>query len=182
MYGLINEGIRELVVRLAGPDTWEEICREAGIAPEGFEPLCPYDDTLTFKLVDLASQKLKLPTDEVLIRYGHYWITYTAQSGYGNVMKLLGGDLRTCLLNLNRLHAHMGVSMPALRPPRFTVEALEKDRMVIHYHSHRTGLGPMVKGLLQALAEKHGNPITIIHSPKEGYSDHDTFLVEFASV
>ena len=182
MYGLVNEGIRELVVQLAGTETWEEICKEAHIEPEGFEPLCPYDDTLTFKLVELVSRKLNLSTDEVLTRYGHYWITYTAESGYGDLMRLFGGDLRTCLSNLNRMHAHMGAMMPALSPPRFAVDAPSDEYIVVHYHSHRVGLAPMVKGLLQGLADKYGDTITITHTHKGERSDHDEFLVRFISV
>ena len=44
MYGLVNEGIRELVISLAGPKMWASMCEEAGVEPEGFEPLCPYHD------------------------------------------------------------------------------------------------------------------------------------------
>jgi len=182
MYGLVNEGIRQLVIQLAGADTWEAMCREAGVEPEGFEPLCPYDDSLTLKLVKLTSEKLNLSSDEVLTRYGHYWITYTAESGYGDLMRLFGGDLRTCLSNLNRMHAHMGAMMPALYPPRFTVEARSDDSIVVHYHSHRTGLAPMVKGLLEGLADKYGDTIAVTHTPKGERFDHDEFLVRFISV
>lgn len=182
MYGLVNEGIRELVVQLGGVEAWEAICEEARVEPEGFEPLCPYDDTLTFKLVGLAAEKLNLSTEEVLTRYGHYWITYTAESGYGDLMRLFGGDLRTCLSNLNRMHAHMGAMMPALSPPRFTVDSLTDDRILVHYHSNRKGLAPMVIGLLQGLAEKYGNTITVTHSPRGTRSDHDEFLIQFITV
>ena len=181
MYGLVNEGFRELVTRVGGVETWEEICREAEIPPEGFEPLCPYDDSLTFKLVHLTSDKLKISTDEVLTRYGRYWITYTAESGYGDLMRLFGGDFRTCLSNLNRMHAHMGAMMPGLTPPRFTVDAPSNDEIVVHYYSRRHGLAPMVRGLLEGLAEKYGDTVAITHTPKGARSDHDEFLVRFIS-
>jgi hypothetical protein len=182
MYGLINEGIRELVTQLAGADTWEEISLEAGVEPEGFEPLCPYDDRLTFKLIELTAEKLQMSKDDVLTRYGHYWVTYTAESGYGDLMRLFGPDLRTCIKNLNRMHAHMGAMMPELSPPRFTIENHSADHMLVHYYSHRSGLAPMVKGLLQGLADKYGDTITITHIPKGDRSDHDEFLVRFISV
>jgi hypothetical protein len=182
MYGLVNEGIRELVIKLAGIDTWEAMCREADVAPEGFEPLCPYDDSLSYKLVQLASEKLNLSPDEFLTKYGHYWITYTAESGYGDLMNLFGRDLRTCLTNLNRMHAHMGAMMPGLSPPRFSVEDITREELLVHYHSHRAGLAPMVKGLLQGLGDKFSNTIAITHTPKGVRSDHDEFLVQFVSL
>ncbi len=179
MYGLVNEGFRELVIRLGGNEMWEEICLEAGIEPEGFEPLCPYHDSLTYKLVQFASEKLRVSTNDLLTRYGHYWITYTAESGYGDIMRLFGSDFRSCLMNLNRMHANMGAMMPALSPPRFTVESPSEDQLLVHYHSHRPGLAPMVVGLLHGLADKYGDTVPVEHTPKGERSDHDEFLVRF---
>jgi hypothetical protein len=70
----------------------------------------------------------------------------------------------------------MGAMMPALYPPRFTVEARSDDSIVVHYHS------PMVKGLLEGLADKYGDTIAVTHTPKGERSDHDEFLVRFISV
>lgn len=179
MYGLVNEGFRELVIQLSGIGMWEEICQEAGIQPEGFEPLCPYHDSLTYKLVELTSQKLRLPANDLLTRYGYYWITYTAESGYGEIMRLFGSDFHSCLMNLNRMHANMGAMMPQLSPPRFTVESPNAQHILVHYYSHRPGLAPMVLGLLQGLADKYGNTVEIEHTPKGQRSDHDEFLVRF---
>lgn len=177
MYGLVNEGFRELVLSLGGPEMWASMCAEVGIEPEGFEPLCPYHDSLTYKLVDLACQRLALPTDELLRRYGHYWVTYTAEQGYGEIMNLFGIDLRTCLANLNRMHAHMGAMMPALHPPRFTVEDANESGMTLHYFSSRPGLAPMVEGILEGLAEKFGETISIRHIPRGERCDHDIFEI-----
>jgi hypothetical protein len=178
MYGLVNEGIRELVVSLAGAEMWASMCEEVGVEPEGFEPLCPYHDSLTYNLVSLAASKLNMSVDTLLKAYGTYWVTYTAEQGYGEIMNLFGSDFRTCLTNLNRMHAHMGAMMPALHPPRFNVEASSAGELIVHYFSHRPGLAPMVEGLLEGLAEKFGETISIRHIPKGTRSDHDEFEVQ----
>lgn len=177
MYGLVNEGIRDLVVSVAGPEAWAAICSDAGIPPEGFEPLCPYDDSLTYKLVGLVSQKLNLSAEEVLIKFGEEWITYTAENGYGELLKIFGTNFRGCLTNLNKMHAHMGSMMPSLAPPQFQVELTGETEMIVHYFSKRDGLAPMVVGLLQGLAKKFGENITLQHIPKGTRSDHDEFTV-----
>ena len=182
MYGLINEGIRELVISLGGGEMWESMCEEVGVEPEGFEPLCPYHDSLTYSLVDLAAKKLEISPDNLLREYGRYWVTYTAQQGYGEIMNLFGTDFRTFLANLNRMHAHMGVMMPELHPPRFTVDNVNGSEMVVHYFSQRPGLAPMVEGLLEGLAKKFGETISIHHIPKGELSDHDVFEVEFQAL
>ena len=182
MYGLVNEGIRDMVLAMAGADLWESISRDAGIDSGGFEPLCPYDDSLTYKLVALVSNRMNLPAEEVLRRYGKYWITYTATQGYGELMQLFGTDFQSCLTNLNRMHGHMGAMMPKLSPPRFRVEASDARNLVVHYHSHRQGLGPMVVGLLEGLAERYGEKISVLHVPTGTRSDHDEFEVSLHSV
>ena len=68
--------------------------------------------------------------------------------------------------------------MPALHPPRFNVEVSNDSEMIVHYFSHRPGLAPMVEGLLDGLAEKFGDTISIRHIPKGDRSDHDEFEVE----
>lgn len=181
MYGLVNEGIRQMVISVAGEDTWESMCREVGIPPEGFETLCPYDDSVTYRLVEVISNRLHIPQDEVLRRYGHYWITFTAEQGYGEIMRLFGTDFRSCLENLNRMHAHMGAMMPALSPPRFRVEASSSRDWIVHYYSFREGLGPMVLGLLEGLAKKYNECATINRIPKGTRSDHEEFDISVAS-
>lgn len=181
MYGLINEGIRDMVVGMAGPDAWRAITEDVGIDPSGFELLCPYDDSLTYKLVELVSKRFELAQEEVLRRYGNYWITYTASQGYGEIMRLFGTDFRSCLRNLNLMHGHMGAMMPKLSPPRFRVEELSERELVVHYYSHRVGLAPMVIGLLEGLAMKYDERISVLHVPKGSRSDHDEFEVSFVS-
>jgi hypothetical protein len=171
-----------MVLAMAGTDLWEAISRDAEIDSGGFEALCPYDDSLTYKLVDLVSKRLNLPAEEVLRRYGKYWITYTATQGYGELMQLFGTDFHSCLTNLNRMHGHMGAMMPKLSPPRFRVDARDAQSMVVHYYSQREGLGPMVVGLLEGLAERYGERISIVHIPKGARSDHDEFEVSLHSV
>lgn len=179
MYGMINDGIRDMVVSMGGADAWGSITNDLNIEPEGFEPLCPYDDSITYKLVELISKRFDISQDEVLRRYGRHWITYTASQGYGEIMTLFGTDFRSCLRNLNLMHAHMGVMMPKLSPPRFHVEEIYLNHIVVHYYSHRQGLDPMVTGLLEGLAEKYHESISVRCVPRGMRSDHDEFEVSF---
>lgn len=179
MYGLINEALRDLITSQAGLDTWLEICQSAALDPEGFEPLCPYADSVTYNLVGLASEKLAIPQDEILRRFGQHWVSFTAEQGYGDLMRLFGNDFKSCLANLNRMHAHMGAMMPHLTPPKFIVEGDLGGLMKVHYFSTRRGLGPMVVGLLEGLAKKFDQNITITYSPQGTASDHDEFVISF---
>lgn len=179
MYGLINKAIKDLVIDKFGRTTWEDIAKAAGILDDDFETLTSYPDQLTFSLVQKASERVNLPSEKILRTFGHYWVIFTAQEGYGEIMELFGKDFLSCMKNLNRMHAHMGVMMPDLQPPRFLVEEIDSSHIRIHYYSQREGLAPMVIGLLEGLAIKFNNKIEIEHLPINDLRDHDEFIIKF---
>lgn len=179
MYGLINQALKELVLSRTGAAVWSDICASVGVSAEDFESLQPYDDTVTYRLVEATSSALGIASTEILRMFGFHWVSFTAQAGYGEIMSLFGNDLRTCLKNLNRMHGHMGAMMPDLHPPRFIVEEQGVNRLTLHYHSHRQGLGALVVGILEGLAQKFGETIEITHIDKTQRPDHDEFDILF---
>jgi hypothetical protein len=181
MYGLLNQALKEVVLSQAGERVWSDICVTVDVSAEDFEFLVPYDDVVTYRLVEAASETLGVSGNEILQMLGRHWVTFTAQQGYGEMMTLFGRDLRTCLKNLNRMHGHMGAMMPDLHPPRFIVEDRGPDNLTLHYHSNREGLAPVVAGILEGLAEKFKEKIQITHISKEHRSGHDEFEIQFLS-
>lgn len=179
MYGLIQRGLKDMVCRTISEDAWREICHAASYSGQDFEPLQPYPDSLTAALVDACAEQMQLSPDEVLTLFGKYWVAFTATEGYGPILNLFGHDLRTCLSNLNRMHAHMGAMMPDLRPPRFRVANTSGASMILHYYTGRTGLAPMVLGLIEGLSEKFKEPVSVRHIPIGQRSDHDEFEISF---
>jgi len=180
MYGLINQALKDMVCeRPDGARLWGEICRDAGVESQDFEALEAYEDRTTEALVGATARKLGSSPEEVLYNFGFHWISYTAEHGYGEMMDMFGKDLRSCLKNLNRMHGHMGAMMPKLSPPRFIVAENSADHVTLHYFSKRAGLGSMVVGLLDGLARKYGEHISIEFIRKGVRSDHDEFEVYF---
>jgi hypothetical protein len=182
MYGLVNQAVKDLVCDRFGEDQWKAVCTGARLNPDDFEPMKSYSDQVTYDLVASASALLGIPAESILEAFGDYWITFTANHGYGEMMNMFGRDFKTCLRNLNRMHGHMGAMMPDLMPPRFNVVEVDSLNLVVHYFSTREGLGPMVVGLLKGLARKYGDRVEISHVAKGTRSDHDEFEVSFQSV
>lgn len=154
MYGLINQGIKDLVVTKFGASAWEEICAEAK-APTQFTALDYYSDKVTYGLVGAASKVLGLPAEAILEEFGKYWVLYTAKEGYGSLMDVFGKDFKTCLKNLNHLHARMGSTMTQLNPPKFTFTEISAQHYQVDYFTERAGLAPLTLGLFKGLAEKY---------------------------
>lgn len=154
MYGLVNQGVKDLVIHLTNDETWELICHDANV-PTDYVSMQYYEDDVTYRLVGIVSKRLKIPPETVLGEFGKFWVNYTAKEGYGPLMDLFGQDFKSCLKNLNQLHTRMGMTMPQLNPPNFAYKDISEDVVELEYMSSRQGLSPMVQGLLEGLALKY---------------------------
>jgi len=176
MYGLINQALEDFVVKGYGTSAWSSILQGAGINHEMFIAMDGYPDETTYRLV------LGLDVSQVLESFGEHWVLYTAQSGYGEMLAMFGSDLKSFLNNLDNLHSHVGMSFPALKPPSFAVEEIEGDMgLLLHYRSERTGLAPMVVGLLKGLGKRFSQDITVDQTVFKGAADHDVFRINFVA-
>lgn len=180
MYGLVNRAIEDLVCTRFGEETWEAIKEKSGIDVDAFISMESYADDVTYQLVEAASQVLNLPAEQVLITFGEYWILYTAREGYGELLKMSGSTLPEFLLNLDNMHARIGLLYPELKPPSFQCAEMRKEGMLLHYRSHRAGMAPLVVGLLQGLSKMFSEPLIIEHlSHAQGQGTHDVFRLKY---
>jgi hypothetical protein len=180
MYGLVNKAVEDLAVQLGGSGLWSAIVEHAGIDKPVFVAMEPYDDAITFRLVESASHLLGLSQDEVLEAFGAHWILYTGREGYGPMLSAMGASLPQFLGNLDAMHSRVALSMPSLRPPSFACEELDEQSLVVRYWSERRGLAPMVTGLLRGLGARFDLDVTVTPTtPRPDGVDHDTFLVRY---
>lgn len=180
MYGLVNQALEDFVRRGFGNLAWDRIRRGAGINDDMFIAMDGYPDEMTYKLVVAASPVLNLDATQILEAFGEHWVLYTAESGYGEMLAMFGGNLHSFLNNLDNLHSHVGMSFPALKPPSFTVEEIEGNAgLLLHYRSERTGLAPMVVGLLKGLGKRFSQDITVRQTAFKGADDHDVFHINY---
>lgn len=154
MYGLVNKAIKDLVTENHGEETWQKVCDIAEFHEGDFISMSPYPDKLTFTLVGAVCQVLKADAKDVLEAFGEYWILYTANQGYGDLMDLSGKTFVEFLGNLDMLHYRIANMMPELRPPMFTVCNEKPNSVELEYRSHREGLIPMLYGLVRGLGKR----------------------------
>ena len=103
MYGLVNKAIQDLISNKFGEDKWQEIKKLSGFEDDFFIGLQPYPDSVTYDLVKNASKVLGADASVVMEAFGEYWILYTANEGYGEMMDLAGDTLTDFLNNLDML-------------------------------------------------------------------------------
>lgn len=180
MYGMVNQAVEDLAVQLGGPELWSRILDRSGIEQPVFVAMEDYDDALTYRLVEAASDVLGLPQAEVLEAFGEHWIRYTGAQGYGPMLDAMGATLPRFLGNLDSMHSRIALTMPHLRPPSFSCEELDEQRLLVRYWSERTGFAPMVMGLLKGLGSRFDLDVAVtLTDPRDDSVDHDTFLVTY---
>lgn len=182
MYGLVNKAIEDMVCSHFGEETWKKIKQKADLEVDSFISMEGYPDDVTHKLVKAASEVLGLSAAEIMQAFGEFWVQYTAQEGYGEMMEMSGDNLPEFLENLDNLHARVGVIFPQLRPPSFDCTDQTDETLNLHYQSSREGLAPMVVGLVKGLGTRFDTEVDITQTKsREDGSDHDEFMIKYKS-
>ena len=178
MYGLVNKAIQDMVCSRFGEETWKEIKHKAEVDVDVFLSMEGYPDDITHKLVKAASIILGLSASDIMQAFGEFWVQYTAEEGYGEMMDMSGDRLPEFLENLDNLHARVGVSFPNLQPPSFECTDMEENSLSLHYRSDREGLTPMILGLVQGLGNRFDTEVDITQTQnRDEGAEHDEFLV-----
>lgn len=183
MYGMVNKAIQDMVCGRFGEEIWQEIKQKAEVDADVFINMEGYPDDITHRLVKAASVVLNLSASEIMQAFGEFWVQYTSEEGYGEMMDMSGDTLPEFLENLDNLHARVGVSFPKLQPPSFECSDMEEDSLNLHYRSDREGLAPMVLGLVKGLGTRFDTEVEITHTQsREEGAEHDEFLVKYNSI
>lgn len=185
MYGLVNTALQQLVSNRFGDSVWESIKRNAGVDVDVFVSMEAYPDDVTYALVRAATEVLGLSADEVLEAFGEHWVSYTAQEGYGELLKLAGDSLPVFLQNLDNLHTRVGLMFPNLKPPSFWCTDIGEESLRLHYRpgvDSREGLGAFVVGLVKGLGRRFKTEVAITQTAHRRHgADHDEFAITFKS-
>lgn len=166
MYGLVNAAVEDFVCSSFGRERWETIKQKAGVTQEAFNRMDSYPDEITYRLVEAACGVLGVTAADALRGFGEHWVRYTGREGYGDLFDQAGRSLKDFLLNLDNLHTRVGQSFTKLRPPSFRFDVIDDETMRMHYHPGaptRTGLCPMVEGLLTGLSKHFKQELTAEH-------------------
>jgi hypothetical protein len=180
MYGLVNKAIADMVTTRFGKETWENIRQKANVESETFLSMEGYPDDVTHRLVKAASVVLNLSSAQIMEAFGEFWVEYTAQEGYGEMLDMSGDDLPEFLQNLDNMHARIGVSFPNLKPPSFECNETDESSLSLEYRSEREGLAPMVVGLVKGLGSRFDTEVDVTQvKSREDGAEHDEFLIKY---
>ena len=180
MYGIVNKAIEDLIIANFGSEKWNAVKKRSGVDVDYFLSSEPYDDDITYKLANAASQEMNMSVGSVLEAFGEWWILKTGVEKYGGLMHAGGTNLKEFLINLPLFHNRIMLIYPKLTPPEFKISDIEENSINIHYFSKREGLQEFVRGLLSGLAKMYQTAakIELLESRDDG-KDHETFKVSW---
>ena len=71
---------------------------------------------------------LAVKDEEFYEGMGIYFVDLTQKTGFADVLKALGRNLRDMLLNLDNLHEYLRTTFPRIKPPSFFIEEESESR------------------------------------------------------
>merc|ERR1712106_1006715 len=181
MCGLIFENFSGYIKVKYGEDAWDNVRRLANIDPPTFSIHQVYPEQLLGKIAKKTFTTLGCNADEFFEGMGFYFIEFAAQYGYGDVLALLGRELRDFLNGLDNLHEYLKFSYPRIRAPSYFVDQETPQGLMLHYRSKRRGFSAYTIGQLKAVAETYYK-IDMAIEIKESEIKFDTVHVSFQMI
>ena len=179
MHGMINRGLQSFVHDYYGAKKWEETCVAANLPFYSFETLVYYEDDVSKRLLEALSVVLDRAKEDILEDLGTYIVTDEQLSGIRRLLKFGGETYEDFLMSLDDFSARLKVAMPFLQVPTLTLDQLSDDVYAVHYEYTFAGYGPVLLGLLRAMADDYGALVTIEHySKSKGPVQRDRFDIK----
>lgn len=146
-----------MVIADFGEATWDELSNSINILPEHLISARVYSDEVTIKILQKVADIYEIPFDDILRKFGYYWVGFVQRGAYSAMMDFIGNDMVSFISNLNRMHSAVVAMMPEASLPTFRLVGDQPSEMVIEYTSERAGLEPFVIGLFEGLLNRFGD-------------------------
>lgn len=143
MYGIILSAIAEVIKERYGLDFWKLInpsCGDSiGDSDGTFISRLFYDDELTYQLINNAERILRSEKYGQLSQlFGERFFELVCDSGYESILRLLGGNLKDFLDNLDSFHTHLSTTYSRMKPPSFRCSHMYQEE----YEEFQENSGP----------------------------------------
>ncbi|KAI3378003.1 hypothetical protein SNEBB_009371 [Seison nebaliae] len=152
MYGLLIDAVINCIVEQYGADVWKKVQKKTRLDNDTFNIHTKYNETIIPRIARSLSHIIKKPIDDVMLKFGTYFIHHMGYHGYDKILRILGRNLRDFLNGLDNLHEYVKTTYDRLRPPSFFIENENMTGLDLHYHSRRKGYTHYVRGQIIEIA------------------------------
>ncbi|MGB6200397.1 MAG: heme NO-binding domain-containing protein [Candidatus Acidiferrales bacterium] len=156
MKGIIFNLLEEVVTREHGADAWDALLESAGV-DGAYTCLGSYSDDEMRKLVDAASEMLKIPPTEVMCWFGRQSMCLLSQQ-YPKFFQN-HKSTRPFLLTLNDIiHPEVRKLYPGADVPVFDFDNSSEDVLLMTYRSHKK-LCALAHGFIEGASAYYGQVV-----------------------
>lgn len=156
MHGLMNRAIQCFVRDTYGAEAWLDVARAARLGFTSFEAMLTYDDALTFRVLDALTEKIGLPQDALLEDMGTYLVSHPNTESLRRLMRFGGVTFIDFLHSLDDMHDRARLAVPDIDLPRLELRLHTADSFTLLVCSPIRGFGPVMVGILRAMADDYG--------------------------
>lgn len=159
MHGLINRAVERFVRDTYGRDVWIGTIQRLDLGYTEFEAMLAYDPEITEQVLAEVGARLARGRDDLLEDIGTYLVSHPATEPLRRLLRFGGVDFVDFLHSLDDLPERARLAVADLGLPALELQ----DRGDGHYQlhvglpkGHDLRLGPVVVGLLRAMADDYG--------------------------
>lgn len=156
MDALLLRSLQSYVLDTFGTASWQEVCRQAELTVETFEPMLRYDPGTADRIALVAAGVLGRSVDTVWEDVGTYLVTSPDREGVRRLLRFGGMSYADFLHSLEELPGRARLAMPDLDVPEVTLNEVGPDRFELRCQSHLRGMQRVLVGLLTAMADDYG--------------------------
>jgi len=160
MKGLVAKSLEELVINKFGENHWKEILKKSNL-PEDLKIYSHKDipDEVIVNVIHNTCEELGITFEQAADAFGDYWINDFVSKKYFAFFKK-GIKAKEFLLEMNRVHEKMTDKMENAHPPRFDFEDIDKNTLIMSYHSERN-LEPIWLGIIKGVGRYYNEKLDL---------------------
>ena len=171
MHGLVNRAVERFTRDTYGREMWHGITQRLDLGFTEFEAMLTYDDKITQDVLGELAVSLNKPVDEVLEDIGTYLVSHPNLEALRRLLRFGGTDFVEFLHSLDDLPGRARLAVPDLAVPTLELEDHARDfysLTVGPMPGGRIAFGPVMMGLLRAMADDYGALVFLEHKGRRG--------------
>ncbi len=156
MHGLVNRSLQSFVCDTYGPQTWDQVVRQAQLPVSDFDSLAQYEDAVTARAIAAASAVLNKPRSAMLEDLGTYLVAHPRREAVRRLLRFSGDTFVAFLMGLEDLPDRVRLALPDLDLPDLSLKQHGSAAFTLTVRAAQDGAGHVVAGLLRAMADDYG--------------------------
>ncbi|MEO0860820.1 MAG: heme NO-binding domain-containing protein [Pseudomonadota bacterium] len=153
---MICKALEGYVRTTHGDGIWDQACRDAGIKTRSFETVHEYPDEKFDRVLMSVAGTLGRRIAVLMEDMGMWVVTHPPLAPVRRLFRFSGETFSAFMVSLDEINDRAQMALPGLELPIYRVRSDEPGAYVVRSTWVSEGGGPLLCGVLQALADEYG--------------------------